>query len=52
MSYKFNVFTGTFDIVGVAADTTPGGAASVWVLEIGGYGWLMEDGSSFWLTEA
>lgn len=34
------------------ADTTPGGAASVWLMEDGTSGWLMEDGTSFWLIEA
>lgn len=32
-------------------DTTPGGAASAWLLEDGTSGWLLEDGTSFWLLE-
>lgn len=32
-------------------DSTPGGAADVWALEDDLFGWLLEDGSSFWLIE-
>lgn len=32
-------------------DTTPGGAASAWLLEDGTSGWLLEDGTSYWLLE-
>ncbi len=35
----------------LGGDTTPGGAADVWALEDDLFGWLLEDGSSFWLIE-
>jgi len=39
------------NIISVGGDTTPGGAASAWLLEDGTSGWLLEDGTSFWLLE-
>jgi hypothetical protein len=36
----------------LGGDTTPGGAADAWRLEYGLFGWLLEDGSSFWLMES
>lgn len=35
----------------IGGDTTPGGAADVWALEDDLFGWLLEDGSSFWVIE-
>jgi hypothetical protein len=52
MSYKFNVFTGTFDIVGVAVVTPPSTGDGRWELEAAIGTWLQEDGTSFWLIEA
>jgi len=36
---------------GGGGDVTPGGAASVWLME-GTGGWLLEDGVGYWLMEA